>query len=340
MSGLRISFFACVLAICGLLFYFVAFSSAAPSVRAAQSDGAQSNNQSGNAAAGAVTRAGIRNVDFHLTDRIVVHISSLSGTMVPSQSGQIPVFDDKKSFVFKVDTANVTLSMAALSNDLNDYVFAKPGAPLKDLSASIKDNKLVVKGLLVSKGGVPFESAGTVSVTPDGQVRVHTDKVKAVGIPVKGLMDILGIDTSNLLNTKKVEGVSVDKDDLILDPELILPPPQIRGRLVAIELKNGAIDLKFDAGKKGADFPEVTSACGGRNYLALKGGTVRFGKWTMSDADLELVDSQPADPFDFSLDHYVQQLAAGYAKLTLKDGMCAHVPDFNKLLRNTKAGPK
>jgi len=290
--------------------------------------------QSGAAAAAPAVRAAMKNVDFHLTDRIVVHIGTLSGSLVPVQPGQIPVFDDKKSFVFDVDAANITLSTAALSNDLNDFVFGKAGAPLKNLSATIKGDQLIIKGLLVSKGGVPFESAGTVSVTPDGQVRVHTAKVKAVGIPVKGLMDLLGIETSNLLSTKKVEGVTVDKDDLILDPEAILPPPQIRGRLVAIELKNGAIDLKFDSGRKGAGASEITSACGGRNFLAFKGGTLRFGKLTMTDADLELVDSQPADPFDFSLDRYTEQLAAGYAKVTLKGGLCAHVPDLNKLKRS------
>jgi hypothetical protein len=340
MSGRWPGFSAGVFAFGFLLVPIAGFSWAAQSAGAGQSTSAPGKNQSENTAANAVTRAAIKNVDFHLTDRIVVHIDTLSGTMVPSKQGQIPVFDDKQSFVFKVDTANITLSTAALSNDLNDYVFAKPGAPLKDLSASIKGDQLIVKGLLVSKGGVPFESAGTVSVTPDGQVRVHTAKVKAVGIPVKGLMDLLGIDTSNLLSTKKVEGVSVDKDDLILDPELILPPPQIRGTLVSIELKNGAIDLKFDAGRKGPDQPDIATSCGGRNFVAIKGGTLRFGKLTMNDADIEIVDSQPADPFDFSLDHYVQQLAAGYAKITMKGGLCAHVPDFNKLHRNTKAGPK
>ena len=333
MSGRRLGFSAGIVAIVVLLLQFTI------DIWAVQSAGAQ-NKQSENAAANTATRIAIKNVNFHLTDRIVVHIHSLSGVMVPSQQGKIPVFDDKESFVFKVDTAEITLSTASLSNDLNDYVFAKPGAPLKKLSASIKGNQLVVKGLLVSKGGVPFESDGTLTVTADGQVRVHTDSVKAVGIPVKGLMDLLGIDTSNLISTKKVEGVSVDKDDLLLDPESILPPPQIRGHLVAIELKNGEINLKFDAGRKGADFPEVASTCGGRNYLAFKGGTVRFGKLTMNDADLELIDSQPADPFDFSLDHYIQQLAGGYAKVTLKDGLCAHVPDFNTVQRNTKAASK
>jgi hypothetical protein len=293
--------------------------------------------QPGSAPAGATVRAAIRNVDFHLTDRIVVHIVSLDGSLVAAQTGQTPVFDDKKSFGIVVDSASMTLSTTALTNDLNDYVFAKPDAPLKKLTALINGNELTVKGLLMSKGGVPFESTGTVSVTPDGQVRVHTSKVKGAGIPVKGIMGLLGIETANLLSTKKVEGLTVDKNDLILDPQAILPPPAIRGTLVAIELKNGAIALRFDSGRKSVP---IASSCGGRNFLAFKGGAVRFGKLTMNDADLEMVDNEPADPFDFAIDHYVEQLAAGYAKVTLKGGLCAHVPDFNKLKRSAAPAKK
>ena len=69
-------------------------------------------------------------------------------------------------------------------------------------------------------------------------IRVHTTKVNALHLPVKGLMDMLGLDTEKLLDTKKVPGVSVDKDDLILDPQYILPPPQLQGHLTSIKIVN------------------------------------------------------------------------------------------------------
>ena len=71
--------------------------------------------------------------------------------------------------------------------------------------------------------------------------------------------------------------------------------------------------------------------------MAFKGGTVRFGKLTMTDTDLELVDSQPADPFDFSIDRYMQQLVAGYSKMTPKGGLCAHVPGLDKIQKAASA---
>jgi hypothetical protein len=285
---------------------------------------------SGAPGANAPVRIGMKNVEFHMTDRIIVHIAALNGKLTP-KPGQIPVFDDKESFGMDVDSANITVRMAALTNDLNDYVFAKPSAPLKKLSVSTRGKELVVKGLLVSKGGVPFETSGTLSVTPEGMIRVHTTKVKALKLPVKGLMDLLGVDTADVLSTKKVEGVTVDKDDLILDPGKIFPPPELEGHLASVEVENDSIVLVFDSPEQSGKQTVVTSSCGGRNYLAFKGGSVRFGKLTMSDTDLELIDSDPADPFDFALDHYTDQLVAGYSKMTRKGGLCVHMPDYSKI---------
>jgi hypothetical protein len=278
----------------------------------------------------AVVHTSMQNVQYHLTDRIIVDINSLNGRLTP-KPGKIPVFDDKNSFGLAVDSANITLSMTALTNDLNDYVFAKPDAPLKHLSATTENDQLVIKGLLVSKGGIPFQTSGTMAVTPEGMIRVHTAKVKALKLPVKGVMDLLGLDTQKLLNTNKVEGVSVDKDDLILDPEKILPPPQLQGRLTSLKIENGKIHLTFGPENGKATPAPIAESCGARNYLHFKGGSVRFGKLTMSDTDLELMDTTPADPFDFAIDHYNEQLVAGYSKMTQPGGLCVHMPDYNKL---------
>lgn len=280
----------------------------------------------------------MRNVDFHLTDRIIIHMASLNGKLTPTK--EFPIFDDKQSFSLDVDSASLIVSTTALTNDLNDYVFSAPGAPLKKLEVTTQGNQLIMKGLLVSKGGIPFESDGTLSVTPDGKIRVHTTKVKALKLEVKGLMDMLGLDTQKLIDTKKVPGVATDKDDLILDPEQILPPPAMRGHLTSIQVQNGAIAMTFGPGqlnKAGQKTETIPTSCGGANYIQFRGNTIRFGKLTMSDADLELLDETPADPFDFAMDHYQDQLVAGYIKATKAGGMCAYMKDYNKASHSSAA---
>jgi hypothetical protein len=313
-----------------LLMFAVASSFAQNAKPSAPAPAGQAPAEAGGGAA--VVRAVMRNIEYHLTDRIIVHIVSLDGKLAP-KPGEIPVFDDRNSFGLEVDSATIILNMTALTNDLNDYVFAKPDAPLKHLTASTQGDQLVLKGLLASKGGIPFETSGTLSLTPEGMIRVHTTKVKALKLPVKGLLDILGLDTETLLSTKKVEGVSIDKDDLILDPQKILPPPELRGHLTALKIENAEIHLTFGPLEPGAAAAPVKESCGAKNYLHFRGGSVRFGKLTMADTDLELLDSTPVDPFDFAIEHYNEQLVAGYSKMTQSGGLCVHMPDYNKLNR-------
>jgi hypothetical protein len=272
----------------------------------------------------------MKNVEYHLTDSIIVNITRLEGKLTPKPD-QIVNFDEEQSFGIEVNLGNLSLSTAALTNDLNEYVFAKSDAPLKKLTATIAGNEITVKGLLASKGNMPFESTGTLSLTPEGMIRVHTTKVKALHLPVKGLMDLLGLDTENLLNTQKISGVSLDKDDLILDAQQVLPPPQLHGHLTSVKIENGEISLSYGAAGNTEPHPALTNRCGARNYLQFKGGAVRFGKLTMADADLVLLDIDPTDPFDFSFRHYKDQIIAGYTKTTKQGGLCVHMPDYKRL---------
>jgi hypothetical protein len=73
------------------------------------------------------------------------------------------------------------------------------------------------------------------------------------------------------------------------------------------------------------------------NYMAYRGAQLRFGKLTMSDTDLTLIDMDPQDPFDFFLDHYQDQLVAGYTKATPSFGLRSYFRDYNKLSPKQKS---
>ena len=67
------------------------------------------------------------------------------------------------------------------------------------------------------------------------------------------------------------------------------------------------------------------------NHIYWRGSQLSFGKLTMSDTDLELVDTDPDDVFDFSVDDWNAQLVAGYSKTLPNRGLQAYVPDYNDL---------
>src|SRR5690242_10029481 len=178
----------------------------------------------------------MRNVMYHFTDSVAVHIRALKGQLTPIK-GDLPVFDDKQSFTLEIASAEIAMTPDNLANVMNSYVFAKRDAPLKDISVRIEGSTLKIKGKLHSKGDVGFETEGHLSSTPDGKIRLHTEKMKALHLPVKGLMDLLGVDIADLVNTGKVKGVSVERDDIILDPSNLLPPPKIGAKVTAVRLE-------------------------------------------------------------------------------------------------------
>lgn len=274
-------------------------------------------------------RTQMHNVIYHYTGSIAVHIIDLEGDLVPVGQDGLPIFEDPNSFLVDVRSAGISITTAALANVLNQYAFAAQDAPIKAIRISTEGGKLSVRGRLRT-GDVPFESIGSLIVTPGGEIRVHSEKIKAVHLPVKGLMDLLGENIAKLINTKKVRGVRAEKDDLILNPEELFPPPHIHGKLTSVAVRGTEVSLKY-----GDPFVPWLKVSG--NYMAYRGARLRFGKETMTDTDLMLIDMDPQDPLDFFLDHYWGQLAAGYTKITPTFGLRTYCRDYNKLSPKLKA---
>jgi hypothetical protein len=266
----------------------------------------------------------MRNVMYHFQNNVAVHIRRLAGALTPKQG--IPVFDDKNSFALRVDAGEMAITAQAMANVLNQYVFAREDSPIKDVSIKIEKGRLDVKGKLHKKGDISFESENTLSVTQDGKIRLHAEKIKALHLPAKGLMDLFGVEIADLIKTGKVHGVKAEKDDLILDPEQALPPPHIMGRVTQVRLEGENIVQVFGDPEK-----YRWIAVPAQNYMAYRGNRLKFGKLTMEDTDMVLIDPAPRDPFDFYLDHYKEQLMAGYTKTTATFGLRVFMVDYNKL---------
>ena len=274
----------------------------------------------------AETQVEMVNVNIHLDPVLVLHIRHLVGKFLPTRKGQPPTFDDKLSYIVAIDSAEVGVSLASMTYAMNTYVFGEPDAPLKNLRLSREGSEIKQTGTLKKGIGIPFEMVGAMSATPDGKIRIHPTKMKAAHLPVKGLMKLFGLDMAKMINTRNTKGFTVDDNDIILDPTLMLPPPKMRGRITAIRVQGEEIVQIF-----GNEKPGLAAASRHSNYIAYHGGVVRFGKLTMTDADMRLIDADPSDPFDFFPDHYNDQLVAGYSKTTASGGLLVYVPDYNKI---------
>jgi hypothetical protein len=131
-----------------------------------------------------------------------------------------------------------------------------------------------------------------------------------------------------MIKSGKMPGIASDGDDMIMDLGLVLPPPHIQGHITAIRIEGQNLVEVIGSPAK-AEFKHVPAA----NYMAYWGNQLRFGKLTMADADIILIDMNPEGPLDFDLDHYKDQLVPGYAKFTANLGLRVFVKDFGKLQR-------
>ena len=217
---------------------------------------------------------------------------------------------------------------------MNNYVFAAADAPLRKLKIEIEGNELKQSGVLVKGVHVPFHLRASIGVTPDGKIRLHPTSMKAAGFVSKRVLDFFGLELERLVKVNASTGVTIDGDDLLLDPERLLPPPRIKGRLTRVWIENGVVVQQFGTASKRALTPP-----NGRfaNYMYYRGGTLRFGKLTMVDTDMVLVDADQKDPFDFSPEKYNDQLVAGYSKNTRSHGLIVYMPDLADLARRPQS---
>jgi hypothetical protein len=271
----------------------------------------------------------MRNVALHLAEGVILHVRTLDGEFVSHSRTEPPVFDDPGSYTLRMRAANVSMDGASLTNMIRQGLASRP-SPLKEVTVTIENGELRAQGKLQKGVPVPFSMTTSVSATADGLLRLHATKLKAVGLPVKGLLDLLGLKMDDLLKMPPGSGMRADGDDLLLDTTALMPPPRTEGRLKSVAVSGNRLAMTMTGPGAPPARPATLPVPGARNYLYFFGGSIRFGKLTMTDADMQLVDADPRDPFDFSPAGYEAQLVAGYSRNTRRKGLQVFMPDYSR----------
>ena len=285
------------------------------------------------------THTEMRGMALRLLDGVTMRVSYLSGTATAEKRGQPVVLDDPSSYRLEIDRAESRVAYEDLARLLNDYVFAYKGAPINSLHIEREQDegeevRLELKGHLKSLAGIPFEIEGVPEVTQDGRVRIRARSIQSIGIKMGGLMHLLGIETEDIADFKKARGIEVDGNDMILDTSRLLPPPRSSGRVTYVALDPDAMVMRF------GDGPSSGPGVERNHYISYRGGTIRLGRMTMTDADLQIFDADPKDAFDFYPSQMNRQISAGYVKVKEDGGLKIFAPDFGEIDQSTDLRPK
>jgi hypothetical protein len=271
----------------------------------------------------------MRNVDLHITPQIDLHVRHLRGRFIAAGARSAPYLDDPRSYTVAVDTGEVAIDLPSL-NAIVARALERGRSNVRRVQISIDDNGQLRQKGVVKKGiSVPFDMKTSVGVTPDGLIRIGSESVKGFGVPLNPLLKLFRLQTDDLIRVEGGHGIRVNGNDLLLDVSRLLPPPAFHGTVTSVRVERNSLIQTFGSGVARTISPPATS----KNHIYWRGGQLAFGKLTMTATDLELVDQDPQDPFDFSVDRWNEQLVAGYSKTTADQGLRAHMPDYNDLRR-------
>lgn len=280
------------------------------------------------AQAKAPTQTQMHNVDFHVDETTILNIHDVRGEMVSKEPGTPLNFDNKKTFIFKVDRGKIGMKGPSLDNLMNRYVFNEPNAPLKNLHVTPEGKQLKQEGIVHKIIDIPFTMWADVSAS-NGMIRLHPTKMSICGLNGLGLLKAVGMTLEKMIGKQLPHdrGVSAEGNDLLLDPGKMLPPPDTELHLVEVHIEGDELIQLFDAGRNlpPLQLPHPEE----KNYMYYRGGTLRMGKLLMVDADMQVVDTDPSDPFDFFIDRYNDQLVAGMSRNQPNYGLLVFMRDFN-----------
>ena len=170
-----------------------------------------------------------------------------------------------------VDAGEIAMDEASLNALMNEHVFVGHDPPVKKLQITVEDGVIKQEGKLDKTIDIPFKTKGTVEATPDGKIRVHAKSIKSLGLPVKPLMKLLGLEMDDMLKVEPGHGLTVDDNDFIIDPQQMLPPPRMQGRITSVRIEGDQIVQVFGTGAAAPLQPAAIS----RNHIYWRGGSMR-----------------------------------------------------------------
>jgi len=256
-----------------------------------------------------------------------VYVRWLRGHMIPTRPNINPSFDDPESFVIDIKTGVLRANIGDISNFLNASRGAN--APLKNIRVSGNEDQIKLTGTLQKLIPLPVELVGTMAAAPDNRIQIHVTKLSVLKIPFKAILGSFHVTISDLFGSQGIPGIQISKNDIFLETQKLLPPPHIRGQLTSVRIINPDLEAIYGNAKEAVSRVEQW-----RNFLRLREGTIDFGKLTMRNVDVIMVDLSNDAWFDLDLAHYQEQLVNGYTRMTAQAGLQIFMPDLDTIPRS------
>ncbi|SEB51461.1 hypothetical protein [Terriglobus roseus] len=257
-------------------------------------------------------------------DHFRVYVRWIRGRMLRTSAARNPSFDDPNSSVLEIDKGLINVKLADIADFLNSDASNK--APLKNIKIFNENGQIRLQGTVHKLVSLPVRLDGTLTPLPDGRLKYHLVKLNVLKMPMKGLFGLFHIDLADLASKSQTPGVQIVDNDVFFDTQRLLPPPHIHGQITSVSASES--DLTVVYGSAGQDEQNLARW---HNFLRLSGGDLDFGKLTMHQVDLTMIDASKDPWFDLDLVNYQAQLVYGTTRMTEKAGLEIYMPNLDKL---------
>lgn len=271
------------------------------------------------------TRFLAHNIIYRLDPQVSMLLKDLNADVVLKNPNQPFVPANKNDYSILIHQAQVEKGPKSLAALMNNYVFATPNAPIRNVAIKFIGNEIDMTGQMHKGVWVSFEMKGTLAPTPDGKIAMTASEIKSLDVPVNGLMNLVGLKMSSLMTLDPSTGMTVDGNTIIMDLSKLYPPPRMMGHVTQVSISNNRLHITMDDGHA-QPWPQLPVA-NPKSCMVMWGGDVLIDNCLNLNAHMEILDATPQDPQIFALDRYRQQLEAGYVTPTMDGAMIAYVPD-------------
>ncbi len=146
-----------------------------------------------------------------------------------------------------------------------------------------------------------------MALSDDNKLVYSLDDVKAVGIPLAGLLKMVFIKLTYLLSLDR-EGAQLGAYELVLDHRSVFPPPALAGNISEVSISPAGLHLTF-ADNSAAKFKKAPVEKD--SYLWIQSGDARLYGIVVTNAQVAIVSESDTTPLRFNLYDYRKQVAGG-----------------------------
>lgn len=154
----------------------------------------------------------------------------------------------------KLKQTEIEIDEQDLNGQINAIFDSSENKKIKDIKlAIISDNKINSEGYYLQKMpltskplSIPFSTEGNIKIQPNNIIELEVSKIKVAGIPVKSLMDTLGIELSGITDFKDNVGrVELKGNNFLFILEKFTNQSLINGQIKSIQTSDKKVKISF-----------------------------------------------------------------------------------------------